>query len=335
MQTTFEKTNQTAAVTGANGFIGSHLVDLLLEQGWTVKCLVRQASDIQWLEGKDCQIIRCGLEDINTLNMVLEGVDYIFHLAGLVNARKYSTYKKANVDMTKNLLEASLSHQDKIKRILVMSSLGATGSTLSYMPVNEKTPCQPISAYGESKLEQEQLARNYMNWLPITIIRPPAVYGERDKEILLMFKTIKRGIRVLIGSSDKTVSLIYVKDLVKGVFQAVLAPKAKNQVYFLSSENQYTWAYIGALIQQELGVKAFQIKFPHILVKSFANINSVFSGWKTKPPTLSLERAKSILQESWSCSSEKAKQDFGFQESFTLAEGIARTARWYKKNNWL
>ena len=157
-------------VTGANGFVGSHLVDLLLTKNYTVRCITRKSSDLKWLNGKDVEIHDCGLNDKEKLKKVFEGAEYVYHVAGVVKSKTPEGYFKGNVETTRNILDVALDYKNSIKKFLIVSSLTAVGPSTSEKPVDETTECHPITTYGKSKLAEEELAKSYMDRLPITIL---------------------------------------------------------------------------------------------------------------------------------------------------------------------
>lgn len=305
---------KTVVVTGANGFVGSHLVDLLLSKGYKVRCIVRKTSNLKWLEGKNLEIHDCGLFDQNGIANSFDGADYIYHVAGVVKSKKPEGYFKGNVETTKNLLEAALKYKDKIKKFLVVSSQTATGPSLNGNPVDEKTPCHPITTYGQSKLAEEELAKSYIDRLPITICRAPAVFGERDTEILIFFKTFNKGLMTTIGFDEKKISLIHVEDLVNGFYLAVESGKSAGETYFISSERYYTWEEIGDVTSKVLGKKAFHVKVPHTIVYTLAALAQAFAGLSNQAATLNIEKARDITQNSWTCDTGKAVKDLNFRQ---------------------
>lgn len=324
-----------SVVTGANGFVGSHMVDYLLEQGHHVKCIVRKTSNLRWLKGKKVEIIDCGLFDKNQLKSVLKQVDFLFHIAGVVKSKKKEGYFKGNVETTKNLLEVVSEVNPNISRIIITSSLTACGPSLNNKPCTEDMQSHPITTYGKSKLEQERAAKAYMNRLPITIVRPPAIYGERDTEIYLFFKTFQKGLMTLIGFDKKQLSIIHVSDLVKGIYKAAISEKAKGETYFISSEKLYDWNQIGDITEDALGKKAIRIKIPHTIVYAIAGVAQFFALFSSKAATFNLEKARDFVQPAWTCSPKKAMEDFGFHQEVSLSDGIKRTINWYRENNWL
>lgn len=325
----------TAVVTGANGFVGSHLVDLLLEKGFIVRCVTRKSSDMKWLNGKNIEVYNCGLFDKEGLINAFKGADYIYHVAGVVKSKHPDGYYKGNVETTRTILDAALEYKDKIKKILIVSSLTAAGPSHNGIPVMEDIECHPITTYGKSKLEEEKLAKAYMDKLPITICRAPAVYGERDTEIFIFFQTFNRGLMTMVGLSDKPLSLIHAADLVKGFYLAAMCDKSAGEIYFISSEEIYNWKEIGEVTSKILGRDAVKIKIPHFIVYIVAAIAQFFAMFSPKPATLNLEKARDLVQKAWICDTSKAVKQLNYKQEISLEQGIRRTCEWYKEVKWL
>lgn len=324
-----------SVVTGASGFVGSHLVDKLLAEGHHVKCILRSSSSRRWLEGKPVEIVNCGLFDKAALKNVLKDADFIYHVAGIVKAKREEDYFKGNVESTKTLLEVATEVNPNLKRFLIVSSQTACGPSLNGKPCSEETEEHPITTYGRSKFAQEQLAKSYFDKLPITIVRPPAVFGERDTEVYLIFKTYKAGLMTLIGFDNKKLNLIHVADLVNGIYEASISPNTIGQKYFVASEELYTWPQVGDAIAKALGKRALTLRLPHSLVYSVAAIAQFFAMFSSKAATFNLEKARDFVQPGWTCEVSKAKKDFGFTQKVPLEEGIKRSIDWYKEMKWL
>lgn len=324
-----------AVVTGANGFVGSHLVDLLLSKNYSVRCIVRKTSNLKWLKDKDVEIIDCGLFNKDALKDALKSAELVYHVAGVVKAKSPEGYFKGNVDTTHNLISAALENKETIKRFLIVSSGTAAGPSLVDNPVNEDIDCKPITTYGRSKLAQEELTRSYADRLPVTIIRAAAIYGERDTEILIFFKTYSKGLMTTIGFNRKILSLLHVTDLVNGIYQASVSEKAIGKTYFIGSEKFYTWEEVGDATAKAIGKKAFHVKVPHFAVYGIAAVAQFFAAFSSKPATLNIEKAKDITQAAWIFDITKAVNDFGYKQNISLEEGIKRTIDWYKEMKWL
>jgi len=324
-----------SVVTGASGFVGSHLVDYLLGKGHHVKCILRSTSNKRWLENKEVEIVDCGLYNKEALKTVLKDADYLYHVAGIVKAKDWEGYYRGNVETTKNLLESIKEANIPVKRVIIVSSLTACGPSLDGTPVSESTEPHPITRYGKSKYEEEKLARSFMDTIPITIIMPHAVYGERDTEIYQFFKTYKGGLMPLIGFNDKKLNLVHVSDLVEGIYLASVSEKAIGQKYFIASEEIYNWPMIGDAIAKAFGKKALTIRLPHVIVYTVAVFAEFFSIFSKGAATFNIEKAKDWVQPNWTCDVTKAKNELGFRQKVLLEEGIKRTIDWYREMKWL
>lgn len=329
------QTQDIAVVTGANGFVGSHLVDNLLDKGWKVRCIVRKSSNLKWLDKKNIEIYDCGLFDKDRLRKAFKDANYIFHVAGVVKSKTKEGYFTGNVETTKNLLDVALENTSTIKKFLVVSSQTVTGPSTKDKPVDENSVCNPITTYGRSKLEEEKLALSYKDKLPITICRAPAVYGERDTEIFIYFQTFNKGLTTTIGFNKKELSLIHAIDLVEGFYLAAISEKSNGQIYFISSEEFYTWEEINSITSKVLNKKPIIIKVPHFLVYTIAAIAQFFAIFSSKPATLNIEKAKDITQQFWTCDTSKAIKDLGYRQKISIEEGIKRTCTWYKDMKWI
>lgn len=324
-----------SVVTGASGFVGSHVVDKLLAEGHEVRCILRGSSSTRWLENKPVGIFDCGLFDKEALKKILKDADYLFHIAGVVKAKDEKDYLKGNVETTRVLLDVLCEVNPDIQKVVVVSSLTACGPSLDGKPVTEETPEHPITRYGKSKYAQEQLAKKYMDKLPITIIRPPAVFGERDTEIYLFFKMYKQGLMGLIGLDKKELSLVHVEDLVNGIFLSAISEKAIGQTYFIGTEQYYDWEQIGEVSHRAIGKKAFTIKIPHFLVYTVAAVAQFLALFSSRAATFNLEKARDFVQKAWTCDVSKAVRDLGYHQTVSLEDGIKRTVDWYREIKWL
>ena len=327
--------NKIAVVTGANGFVGSHLVDLLLENNYIVRCITRKSSNLKWLKNKDVQIFDSGLLDKEELRKAFKGADYIYHVAGVIKSKKPEGYFQGNVETTRVLLETAVEFKDTIKKFLVVSSQTAAGPSYNGKVMTENDPCNPITTYGRSKLAEEELAKSFMNLLPITICRAPAVFGDRDTEIFIFFKTFSKGLMTTIGFDKKLISLIYVKDLVKGFMLAAESDKSAGQTYFISSEKYYTWDEIGDITAKVLGKNPIKIKVPHSIVYTIAAVAQIIAMFSSKPATLNIEKSRDLTRNAWICDTGKAIRELNYHQTIPIEEGIKRTCEWYKKQGWI
>ncbi len=326
-----------ALVTGATGFIGSHLADILLEKGYDVRCLVRKTSSLQWLEGKNVTRVEGSLDKPETLIEAVRDADIIFHVAGLTSARNAEEFMRGNRDATRNILQIAERYAPNIQRFAHVSSQAVCGPASSPQnPTTEEMPCLPITTYGKTKLAAEEVVHSFASKLPITIVRPPAVYGQRDTAVLTVFQTVAKGIVPLIGFDKKLVSFAHGLDVARGVIESAESKNTIGQTYFVSSDEFYTWEQINEVIMQALGKSfAFNIRLPHSLVFAIAGVVGAFGKLSSKPPVLNYEKGRDITRSFWICSTAKAHRDFGYQQKISLEDGIRQTIDWYKFNKWL
>lgn len=322
-------------VTGGTGFIGSHVVEILLKQNYHVRCLVRKSSNLQWLESLPVELVYGNFDDMDSLRAAVAGTDVIIHLAGVVAAKDREGFFRGNVTATNNLLAAVLKYSTGIKRFLHVSSLTAVGPGKNGKPVDETSIPQPITTYGESKLAAEKTVLSYADKFPVTIVRPPAVYGPRDTATLSFFQSVQKGLIPLVGFSPKKVSLIYVDDLADGIVNAALSKDTEGKIYFLGSENIYNWQQIGTVAARVVGRKTLTVRIPEFLVMAIAGISGFISKFKKKPSVLNYEKGKDMVADNWTCSVESAKRDFGYRQKVSLEEGIKNTLDWYREHGWL
>lgn len=322
-------TSKVAVVTGANGFVGSHLVDVLLERSYAVRCIVRKSSNLQWLSGKNVEFCYCGLTNKIELEAAFQGASHIFHLAGVVKAANYDGFLTGNVATTACVLEAASSIVG-LEHLIITSSLAAHGPNAVGAPSVECDAPKPVSEYGESKLAQEKLVATYFDRLPITIVRPPAVYGERDTEVLLLFKTIQKGVFPALRF-EQTLSFVHATDLVTGMIQAAETQKTVGQTYFLGSNPaEYRQLDIAKIVAKALNKRFIHLRLPLFVIYIAAAFAEFFAFFTKKTPTINLKKIAELRQASWACSSEKARQDFGYRPVIDLEIGIKQTIEWYK-----
>ena len=324
-----------AFVTGATGFVGSHLVDRLLKEGYEVYCLKRETSNTRWLEGKNVHYVNGDLYSNDVLEKTIKDMDYVFHVAGVLKSKKKEGYEKGNNLATKNLIEITRKVKPDLKKFVHVSSLAVCGPTPGEKAIDENYIPIPITNYGLTKYKAEQEVLKYSDRLPVTIIRPPAVFGPRDTEILVYFQTFSKGLNSVIGLKEKYLSLIYIEDLIDGIMLAAEILNNSGEIYFISSDKAYSWNDIGNITSKLLGKKAIKIKIPHSVVFGVGYIAQFFSTFSKNAATLNVEKCKDITRERWVCSNQKAKDKLGFIEKHTLEESFAKTIDWYKRNNWI
>lgn len=325
-----------ALVTGARGFIGSFLVEKLLQEGWEVSCLLRHKPGARdWLPEDKIQRIAGDLTQPQTLLPAVAGVDVIFHLAGATKAPDAEGYLQANAKGTKHLLEAVKQANPDLRRFIFVSSLAAAGPSPDGHRLVESEPSRPISFYGKSKLRAEEHVLEYRDDFPVTIVRPPAVFGPREKDMFTYFQMANRGWQPLIGGGPRYLSLIYVKDLVSGLLLMAKREEAEGKTFYLCDDRDYSWEELGAHIAEALGKKTHRIVVPLSLAFVVAAISDIYSRVSRTNSILNLDKYKELKATHWICDAGLAKKEVGFRIQYPLDEALAETARWYREQGWL
>lgn len=318
-----------ALVTGATGFIGSHLCEGLLRRGYEVTCLIRETSSLEWLEGLNLRFITCDYVRARSLVDVVSGFDYIFHAAGLKKAHSEDDFFIVNVEGTENLIRAISENNPRLKRFIYLSSLAAVGPSRDGFPLREDSEPQPVSNYGRSKLEGEKVLLRYKDLVPITILRLPAIYGPRDKDWLIFFKMLKKGIFPYWGRCYY--SLLYIDDLIQGIILSAESKKAEGKIYFLSDERIYTNEEIAREISYSLGTKMRRLNVPRFMMPVFAYIGEKLNS----DGIINRDKIKELKHLRWICDSKKAIEELGFAPKVSIKEGIKQTVDWYRIHRWL
>ena len=322
-------------VTGGTGFIGSHLVERLRRQGRSVVCVAKDMMHARLLELRGCSVILADINEAEGLDSALDGVDTVYHVAGVTRCRNPREYYEGNTRATRRFVEICRGHRASLRRFIYVSSQTAVGPALDGRPVNEDSPYHPVSHYGKSKMLAEIEVLRAAADLPVTIVRPSAVYGPRERDMYDYIKTIKRGLRLLIGFHDKLMSLVHVDDLVSGILLAGEAAGAAGEKFFLGSERPYSIREIGGTIASVLHRHPLSVRLPHCLVYTVGAVATAVGKATGAEVFFNMEKAREAVQPAWTCSVTKAAAVLGYRERFTLEDGMRQTYRWYVENGWL
>lgn len=321
-----------AFVTGGTGFIGSHLVDhLLQDDAAEVRCLVR--SDEKWLRGKRYERVAGDLHHLGVLKEAMTGTDVVIHCAGVVKARDTADFERGNVDATENVLRTAM--KVGVPRVVIMSSLAAAGPS-DGRPLTEADPMRPVSRYGVSKLRMEELVHRIADpQMPVTILRPAAVYGPREEDIYTFFKTAAKGICPIIGDGERNpVSIVHVDDVVAAILAACAYDHKGVDTFFIGSDRAHTWNEIKEATERALDRKLNTIRIAPGIVRNVGSLAEEIGAWFGRYPVINRDKASELVQE-WTCSVEKARQRLGYTQTVDLTTGIEQTIQWYRKHNWL
>jgi nucleoside-diphosphate-sugar epimerase len=322
-----------ALVTGGQGFVGSHLCARLVAEGHRVRVLARPASDLRNIAALELEVVRGDVTEPVSLPAAVAGCDVVFHVAGALKGLREQDLFRVNAEGTRNLLAAAA--QARPSRFVYVSSLAAAGpSPGGRTPRTEDMPPRPLTWYGRSKLAGEDAVRSAVG-LSWTIVRPPIVFGPRERDVLRYFRFARRGYLPVVGFSDRYYSLVYVENLAEGLVRAAEAHAAAGQVYFLADAEAVSWVELGRLIASALGVAGRPLRLPETVATAAGVVADVLARVRGRPDIFSSQKVIEMLAPAWVCSSDKAARDFGWRAATSLSEGLAATARWYREHGWL
>jgi nucleoside-diphosphate-sugar epimerase len=324
-----------ALVTGATGFIGSHLVEALIQRGAQVRCLVRNERHLGWVKDLPVEFVVGNCQEKNSLKQAVKDVDHVFHLAGVTTAVNEKTYFEVNALGTENLVQACIEDNPRLKKFIYLSSQAAAGPCRSGEKKKASDPCEPVSPYGRSKLLGEDLALSHSHELPLLILRPCAVYGPRDKGFYELFKCLSKGIKPCLTDHDQHISMCYVQDLVRAILLAAETQTESGEILFLSDGQDYRMEEVGDIFAQAMGISALQLPLPKQLLFGLAFLAECISRVSGKPSIMSRGKVEEMIQKNWLCDITKARALLGFEPRISLARGAKLAVDWYKKENWL
>ena len=324
-----------AVVTGAAGFVGSHLVEKLLARGDEVICIERPGAGRGWLEGLDVAFHDCGLDDPQALGKILCPADVVYHLAALTEARNPAECYKVNTLGTANVMKAAAGCSQSPPRIVFMSSLAAVGPPAEGCRLTGDTAPVPLSHYGRSKLQAEAVIHAYGDRVPAVICRFPAVYGPRDRMVFKLFRMVASGFALTIGPWDRQVSVVHSADAVDGLVAAAESAAANHRTYNIAYPDPITWGEFVQAIGRALGRRPVKLAVPVAAARPIALVAEAAAWVGRHAAALNRDRVRELSQDSWVCDVMTTRREIGFDPRYSLDTGVAATAVWLRRNQWI
>ena len=298
------------AITGGTGFVGGRLIGLALAAGHDVRALTRrpqpQRPGVTWVEG--------ALDNPDSLDALAQGADAVIHVAGVINAADAAGFEAGNVTGTAAMIAAA--EQAGIKRFVHISSLAAREPTLS--------------AYGATKAGSEALVA--ASTIPSAIVRPPAVYGPGDREMLELFRMAKRGI-VLLPPHGR-LSVVHADDLGR-LLLALADPAAPKGLLVEPDDGRHQgWSHeeFGLALGRALGRRVVTFSTPRPILSLFAGIDRLVRRDRAK---LTADRVAYFCHPDWMVDPGRGAPEEMWRPQIDTEKGLADTARWYQEAGWL
>ena len=318
-------------ITGATGFVGSHLIEALGRRGIAARALVRETSDTSLLDRFGIVRVVGDLGDAATVRRAVDGAATVVHMAAATRALSPEAFHRVNADGTQRLVEAMREAGGR-PRLVYLSSLAAAGPARE-APVGPADPPRPITAYGRSKLAGERacLAEPAIE---SAVLRPPAVYGPGDRDLLTFFRLADRGVLPVVGRTGRRLQMVHARDLAEAIVQAIRTPTATG-VFHIAEPVAYPWTRLLELVAEAVGVDGVRIRVPGLLVRAAATVSELTGRVVRKPVIFDRDKAKEILAAGWLCETDRARQELGFEAMIPLPTGLRETASWYRTYGWL
>jgi UDP-glucose 4-epimerase len=328
--------DKLALVTGACGFVGSHMLDLLIEKGIKVRATDLESADRSYVDSLGVEFVPADLTRKETLRPILDGADYVFHTASVFNySAPWDLLHRVNVEGTRNLCEVALETNPEI---IVNWSSGAIYGVSKELPTKENSPIAPSNNYEKSKWMQEQTALEFHRkyGLPVTVIRPAAIYGPRSKygAITPIFMLARGELQAILGSGKTIGAFVHVRDVVGSTLFLVGKKEAVGESYNIADDSHYTNEELLLYAAELLEVKIRKFHIP----ASVINFMAWWSGWKAKlkgkKPGLEKDAIKYLFHNYW-LDNSKIKE-LGYKLIYPdIKEGLKETIRWYRDEGWL
>ncbi|HEU4758927.1 MAG TPA: NAD-dependent epimerase/dehydratase family protein, partial [Dehalococcoidia bacterium] len=323
-------------VTGATGFLGSHVAGQLAAAGHTVRVLLRPTSDRSFLAGFPWEEALGDVSDPTSLPAALDGVEAAVHAAGLVKARSAAQFYAVNAGGTRNLLDAVDRAAPRLHRFVLISSLAAHGPSEDGEPRPADASARPVTAYGRSKLAAEETLRCWPRADRAVIIRPPVIYGPRDKQLLPFFRLARLRLAPLLAGGRHRVSCVYVEDAARAVAEATTAEApVGGRAYFIDDGSPYSWRDLLAAVEQAVGTRALALSTPRWAYSAAALAAELYGLVTRQGVSLTREKVLEMSQPHWVCSHAALQRDLGWSPQVQLEEGARLTAAWYRAHGWL
>jgi nucleoside-diphosphate-sugar epimerase len=327
-------------LTGATGFVGSHVLEALHQHPDEVRLLVRPTSDLALLreansrwKGYGLAMVEGHLGDKGSLGRACQGVRTIVHLAAMTRARNEKEFRIANEEGTRRLLESAQA-TPSCRRFIYVSSLAAVGPSSDGRPLEPTDPPRPLTAYGRSKLAGELALQNGAGKLELAILRPPAVYGPRDRDLLAFFKMATYGILPVPTGPPRSLQLIHVHDLARAIHSTILSRKTDG-IYHLAEPRPYAWREVLNLMALAVGKAGREVPIPQTLFHLAGSFSGAVGKLTGRPQVFDSDKARELLAPAWLCETRRATEDLGFTASIPLEDGLRTTAAWYREEGWL
>ncbi|HEY5641035.1 MAG TPA: NAD(P)-dependent oxidoreductase [Dehalococcoidia bacterium] len=322
-------------VTGASGFLGSHIAEQFAAAGHDVRLLLRRTSSREFLTFSYEEAIG-DVTDLESLGPAVEGVDAVVHPAGLIRARSEEEFRAVNDDGTGRLLAALEERAPGLRRFIYVSSMSAHGPSPDGQARPVEAEAKPVSAYGRSKLGGETATRRSALADRSVIFRMPVIYGPRDLALLPFFKAVRYRIAPLLRGGRNRLSVVYVSDAAKAVVQATTAEaNVGGKTYSPEDGVVYAWRDLLSAIEKASGRRALMLPVPLIGYEAAGLASEMFGRLAGRAQVFDRDKVREMRRRAWVCSAAELRDDLGWLPRVQIEAGARLTHDWYREAGWL
>lgn len=318
-------------VTGATGFVGSHLAETLRRQGHDVVALVRSPGKAAALRDLGVGLVAGDLHDPEALRTAVRDAEVVYHVAGLTAARTEAEFQRINGEGTARLVAAA--GEAGASRFVMVSSLAAAGPSPRGGRRSAAEPMEPVTQYGRSKAAAEAVVRG--GSVPWTIARPPAVYGPRDTELLKVFRIARVGMAPVFDDGSQELSLVFGPDLAEALAAMGTAASATGRIYYPAHPEVVTSGELVRAIGAAMGRRMRLIPLPRPVAGGILQLTGLAARLAGQATLLNPDKANEFFQPAWTCDPESLTRDTGWRAAHGSEAGLAKTLAWYRAEGWL
>lgn len=323
-------------LTGATGFVGSHVAEQLLEAGHEVVATVRKTSETRHLEQLDVEMVEADLvEGIDRLDDVVAEVGGVVHVAGLTGASETRQLYRVNAEGTRGLVDRVAEVGQPGTDFVYLSSVSARGPSDGDEPPEPQATPDPVSHYGKSKLEGEGAVLAHRDSLDVTILRPPIIYGPRDRDVFEIFQLADRRLTPVMGGPRRWLSIVHGEDVARATVRCLEEAPGDGEIYYVADGDRYTWRQLGDHISEAVGKQTLTIPVPQWMFATAAILADVGGGLLTDTATFGRDKYREMCQPGWICDCSGLREDLGWEPKWSLPDGARQTAEWYRRHDWL
>jgi nucleoside-diphosphate-sugar epimerase len=319
-------------VTGATGFVGSHVAQRLALGGHELRLLLRSTSSLEYLDGIEFERAEGEMRDVESLRRAVDGVEAVMHLAGATSTSTVAEYEAINARGTADLVQ--IARETGIERFVYASSLSAQGPSPDGH-VQPAEPAFPNGPYGKSKLAGEFAVRAERLRMNVSVLRLPVVYGPRDRGLLPFFVMAKYGVIPLYGNGENQISWVHVFDAAEAMVTSLEKSEKSGAIFTPCDGPPHTWRELATAVGDAFGKNLWLPEVPPSLFRIGGGAADAVAGIIGHQLPLTAEKAARMGHRYWICDNSTIEEQLGWRPQIGYREGVHHTLGWYRENGWL